>query len=59
MVDRRYLYFSVQALAQACTMTPPGQEYPPEVMNVAKDLGPDKFKAEVDKNALILKTTYW
>ncbi|XP_028141474.2 DNA ligase 1 isoform X1 [Diabrotica virgifera virgifera] len=48
----------LQALALACTMTPPGQEYPPEVMNRAKEMGSDAFKAKYDKYGLILKTAY-
>ncbi|KAF6206390.1 hypothetical protein GE061_017623 [Apolygus lucorum] len=48
----------LQALAQACTHTPPGQEYPPEIMNKADKLSVEKFKSMVDSSALILKTTY-
>lgn len=46
----------LQALAIACTNTPPNQDI---ILNVAKELGEVGFKAEVEKNALILKTTYW
>lgn len=46
----------LQALALACTNTPPNQD---TILNTAKTLGEVGFKAEVDKNALILKTTYW
>lgn len=46
----------LQALAAACTNTPPNQE---TILNVAKDLGDVAFKTQVDKNALILKTAYW
>jgi DNA ligase-1 len=49
----------LQALALACTTTPPGQLYPPEVINAAKGMSQDGFKAQVDEGALILKTTYW
>lgn len=48
----------LQALALACATTPPGQEYPPSILNKAKDLGADKFKALYDKYGLILKTAY-
>lgn len=50
----------LQALAIASTNTPPNQkEYPPEILDAAKTLGENGFKAAVDENALILKTTYW
>uniref|UniRef100_A0A0A9Y7N4 DNA ligase n=2 Tax=Lygus hesperus TaxID=30085 RepID=A0A0A9Y7N4_LYGHE len=48
----------LQALAQACTQTPPGQEFPPEIINKAEKLSAEKFKSLVDSSALILKTTY-
>ncbi|XP_057664652.1 DNA ligase 1 isoform X4 [Diorhabda carinulata] len=48
----------LQALALACATTPPGQEYSPSILNKAKDLGNDKFKALYDKYSLILKTAY-
>lgn len=49
----------LQALALACTMTPPNQSYPPEILNASKGLSTESFKAKVDEDALILKTTYW
>lgn len=49
----------LQALALACTMTPTGQEYPPPILDASKKVAADKFKAQVDEEALILKTTYW
>lgn len=49
----------LQALALACTNTPPNQnKYPPPILNNAKIMGENTFKAKVDENALILKTTY-
>ncbi|XP_021917859.1 DNA ligase 1 isoform X2 [Zootermopsis nevadensis] len=48
----------LQALALACATTPPGQLYPPEVISAAKGMSQDTFKAHVDEEALILKTTY-
>ncbi|XP_014240559.1 DNA ligase 1 isoform X2 [Cimex lectularius] len=48
----------LQALALACVMTPPGQEFPPKILNASKGLSPEKFKSMLDKEALILKTTY-
>lgn len=49
----------LQALALACTMTPPGQKYPPKEINAAKKLSAEAFKTEYDNLALILKTAYW
>ena len=48
----------LQAIAQACATTPPGQSYPPENLNMAKEISAESFKAQVDELALILKTTY-
>ncbi|XP_068233149.1 DNA ligase 1 [Palaemon carinicauda] len=48
----------LQAIAQACYLTPPGQDYPPEILNAGKGMAPDKLKAQVDNYGLILKTTY-
>ncbi|KAK8378942.1 hypothetical protein O3P69_009584 [Scylla paramamosain] len=48
----------LMAIAQACYLTPPGQEYPPEVVDAGAGRNPDKLKAEIDEYALILKTTY-
>lgn len=48
----------LQAIAQACFLTPPGQDYPPEVLDAGAGRSAEKVKAEVDEYALILKTTY-
>ncbi|XP_068970341.1 DNA ligase 1 isoform X2 [Bombus flavifrons] len=48
----------LQALALACTMTPPIQSYPPEVLDVSKKMSSDAFKQKYDETALTLKTTY-
>ncbi|XP_060813002.1 DNA ligase 1 [Bombus pascuorum] len=48
----------LQALALACTMTPPIQSYPPEVLDVSKKMSNDAFKQKYDETALTLKTTY-
>ncbi|CAH0546565.1 unnamed protein product [Brassicogethes aeneus] len=48
----------LMALALACATTPPGQDYPPKHLNVAKEMGAEAFKVEYDKLALILKTAY-
>lgn len=49
----------LQALALACAVTPPGQEYPPKEINASKGRSAEGFKAHVDDLALILKTAYW
>lgn len=48
----------LQALALACSMTPPEQNYPPEILNASKKTSSDRFKEKYDEIALILKTTY-
>ncbi len=48
----------LQALAQACVMTPPVQDYPPEIISAFKDTSTDKFKEALEKEALALKTAY-
>ncbi|XP_014294490.1 DNA ligase 1 [Halyomorpha halys] len=48
----------LQALAQAYLMTPPSEEFPPEVINATKKLSTEKFKAKLEEYSLILKTTY-
>lgn len=48
----------LQALAQACVMTPPCQEYPPAILSAFNDTSSEAFKSALDKNALILKTAY-
>lgn len=48
----------LQALAQACVLTPPGQSFPPEVINAAKNVSSQTFKSRLDEEASIIKTTY-
>ncbi|XP_042227837.1 DNA ligase 1-like isoform X4 [Homarus americanus] len=48
----------LQAIAQACFLTPPGQEYPPEVADAGKGIHPDNLKTKLDNYGFILKTTY-
>ncbi|KAJ8981391.1 hypothetical protein NQ317_002585 [Molorchus minor] len=48
----------LQALALACAMTPPNQEYPPKKLDVSKDMSAESFKSKCDNMALILKTAY-
>lgn len=50
---------AIQALALACAMTPPTQEYPPKTLNAAKNMSTENFKALQDELTIILKTTYW
>lgn len=49
----------LQALALACTMTPPNQSYPPDTLDASKGVSAEAFKTKYDQQALILKTTYW
>ncbi|KAK1134013.1 tRNA ligase [Melipona bicolor] len=48
----------LQAIALACTMTPPKQSYPPEILDMSKKMSSDAFKQKYDETALTLKTTY-
>merc|ERR1719209_1739160 len=48
----------LQALAQACVQTPPGQEYPPPKHTVHKNSEGEKFKEELSRESLKLKTAY-
>ncbi|KAF2361119.1 DNA ligase ATP-dependent [Trinorchestia longiramus] len=48
----------LQALAQACYLTPPGQAHPAQVLNAGKGQSADTVKAKVEELALIIKTTY-
>ena len=48
----------LQALAQACVQTPPCQEYPPTKHTVHKNTEGEKFKEELAKESLKLKTAY-
>ncbi|OAD62767.1 DNA ligase 1, partial [Eufriesea mexicana] len=48
----------LQAIALACTMTPPKQKFPPEILNASKKMSNDTFKQKYDETALIIKTTY-
>lgn len=49
----------LQALALACTVTPPNQTYPPKIIAASKNMSAETFKNKYDEIALILKTTYW
>ncbi|XP_041362593.1 DNA ligase 1-like [Gigantopelta aegis] len=46
------------ALGNAVFLTPPGQEYPPEVLDAGKGMSSETLKKKMDEAALIIKTTY-
>ncbi|XP_030053548.1 DNA ligase 1 isoform X2 [Microcaecilia unicolor] len=48
----------LSAIAQAVSLTPPGQEFPPEVVDAGKGRSPDSRKAWIEEQALILKQTF-
>ncbi|KAF7396537.1 hypothetical protein HZH66_007399 [Vespula vulgaris] len=48
----------LQALALACTKTPPEQNYPFKTLNVSKNMSRENFKQKYDEIALVIKTTY-
>ncbi|XP_077077940.1 DNA ligase 1 [Siphateles boraxobius] len=46
------------ALSQAVCLTPPGQEFPPAVLDAGKGMSSENKKVWLEKKALILKQTY-
>ncbi|KAK3599300.1 hypothetical protein CHS0354_028663 [Potamilus streckersoni] len=46
------------ALGNAFFLTPPGQEYPPEILDAGKGMAADQLKKKMEEAALIIKTTY-
>ncbi|XP_067670815.1 DNA ligase 1-like isoform X2 [Haliotis asinina] len=46
------------ALGNAVFLTPPGQEYPPEIIDAGKGVPADTLKKRLDEAALVIKTTY-
>nr|XP_022318029.1 DNA ligase 1-like [Crassostrea virginica] len=46
------------ALGNAVFRTPPGQDFPPEVLDAGKGLGADALKKKMEECALVIKTTY-
>ncbi|XP_052262495.1 DNA ligase 1-like isoform X2 [Dreissena polymorpha] len=46
------------ALGNAIYLTPPGQKYPPEVLNAGKGVNSETLKQKMEESALIIKTTY-
>lgn len=49
----------IQAIAQACTLTPPEQERPCKILNSCKNKSAESTKSTIEEQTLILKTTYW
>ncbi|KAK9397338.1 DNA ligase 1 [Crotalus adamanteus] len=48
----------LSALAQAASLTPPGQKFPPDVLDAAKGKSADARKAWLDERALIVKQAF-
>uniref|UniRef100_A0A670YSF5 DNA ligase n=1 Tax=Pseudonaja textilis TaxID=8673 RepID=A0A670YSF5_PSETE len=48
----------LSALAQAVSLTPPGQKFPPDVLDAAKGKSADARKAWLDERALIVKQAF-
>ncbi|XP_042333513.1 DNA ligase 1 isoform X1 [Sceloporus undulatus] len=48
----------LSALAQAASLTPPGQKFPPEVLDAAKGKSAETRKAWLDERALIVKQAF-
>ncbi|XP_045080875.1 DNA ligase 1 [Coregonus clupeaformis] len=46
------------ALSQAVCLTPPGQDFPPAVIDAGKGMSAEKQKAWIEEKSLILKQTY-
>lgn len=46
------------ALSQAVCLTPPGQEFPPAVLDAGKGMSTDSRRVWLEEKALILKQTY-
>ncbi|XP_069493641.1 DNA ligase 1 [Ambystoma mexicanum] len=48
----------LSAIAQAVCLTPPGQEFPPDVVDAGKGKSAEARKAWIEERALILKQTF-
>ena len=46
------------AVANAAFLTPPGQSFPPKIVNAGSGVAVDKLKASMDEAALIVKSAY-
>lgn len=49
----------LQALAQACFLTPPSKETPPTILNAGAKMTETAIKAKVDEYTLQIKTAFW
>jgi len=48
----------LQALGQAVFLTPPGQDFPPDILDAGHGKSAETIKKLVDETALIIKSTY-
>ncbi|XP_073346560.1 DNA ligase 1 [Pagrus major] len=48
----------LSALSQAVCLTPPGQVFPPAVIDAGKGMSPESKRAWIEEKSLILKQTY-
>ncbi|XP_071217045.1 DNA ligase 1 isoform X2 [Salvelinus alpinus] len=48
----------LSALSQAVCLTPPGQDFPPAVVDAGKGMSAEKQKAWIEEKSLVLKQTY-
>nr|CAB3263430.1 DNA ligase 1-like [Phallusia mammillata] len=46
------------AIGNAAFLTPPGQDYPPPVLNAGQGMSAETLKSKMDEKSLIVKTTY-
>ena len=46
------------SLGHSVVYTPPGQTYPPVILDASESLSTDEFKKELDSSALTIKTAY-
>lgn len=46
------------SLAHAVVLTPPGQGYPPEILDAGRSLSSESLKKDMDEAALVIKTAY-
>nr|XP_009858016.1 DNA ligase 1-like [Ciona intestinalis] len=46
------------AIANAAYLTPPGQDFPPAIINAGEKIPAETLKSKMDEKALIVKTTY-
>ncbi|XP_077866367.1 DNA ligase 1-like [Saccoglossus kowalevskii] len=46
------------ALGRAVALTPPGQSFPPEILDAGKGMSAESLKKKLEESVLIIKTTY-